>query len=142
MSTLNRRTVMNNGRYRFLRTLASIGGKRSLRPEERKELNDYIARVREAGNNKVSETMTSDSPVKDRKFVKVIGFPVDGEDQINSESMWVILIDGDKNNGTGILDNSPVFCKAAEYGDLIKFEGGTEDTHPRYIKTISKAMKI
>ena len=59
------------------------------------------------------------------KFIKVVGFP-------GGESMWVKLITGTENEGTGILDNDPICSTEVECGDWIRFSGGTDALHPQY----------
>ena len=61
-------------------------------------------------------------------LVKVVEFPGDG---IGGESMWVEVLEGDENDGTGLLRNNPVFSDL-KFGDRVKFSGGTDNEKPRY----------
>lgn len=58
------------------------------------------------------------------KSVKVVNFP-------GYESMWVTLVSGHENEGTGRLDNNPV-CSDLKMGDIIAFDRGCDDWHPQY----------
>lgn len=68
-------------------------------------------------------------------LVKVIGFPApDGE--VAGESMWVEIINGTDNDGTGTLRNSPVFSGLC-FGDLIRFGHGNDTEKPKYLETVA-----
>jgi len=69
--------------------------------------------------------------VKDN-FVKVIDFPVPPRCCVGGESMWVRVIEGDQNNGVGILSNAPLFCEFVKEGDHIEFAGGTDHLNPSF----------
>jgi len=72
---------------------------------------------------------------KDGKtWVKVTHFPAD---EIAGESMWVILVDGDENNGTGTLDNKPIYSDI-ELGSLIEFADGDEQTKPHFVRVVEQ----
>jgi hypothetical protein len=58
-------------------------------------------------------------------YVKVVGFP-------GGESMWVKLITGTEDEGTGILDNDPICSDEVKCGDWIRYSGGTDDLRPQY----------
>jgi hypothetical protein len=70
-------------------------------------------------------------------FIKVTSFPVPDPCVVEGESMWVKLVEGDENKGTGILSNEPAFCEVAKNGDLIEFSGGTDDQKPSFVKVVS-----
>jgi hypothetical protein len=67
-------------------------------------------------------------------LVKVIGFPApDGE--VAGESMWVQVVSGTDNDGTGTLRNGPVFSDLC-FGDLIRYGNGTDTVKPEYLETV------
>ena len=57
-------------------------------------------------------------------FIKVINFP-------GHESMWVVQISGDDNNGVGHIANIPV-CSDLELDAKVKYEGGTDNQKPSF----------
>jgi len=63
-------------------------------------------------------------------LVKVISFPA-GNSGFAGESMWVEVVDGNENSGSGYLRNTPAFCDI-EYGALVRFDGGTDDIKPHF----------
>ena len=63
-------------------------------------------------------------------LVKVIGFP-------GGETMWVELVTGHENEGTGTLANDPV-CSSLKHGDLVAFNGGTDTLRPRYVGQVGE----
>lgn len=63
-------------------------------------------------------------------LIKVVNFP-GGE--FAGESMWVEVVDGDENDGRGILRNDAV-CSDLKYGDEVAYGGGNDDYKPEYIK--------
>jgi len=63
-------------------------------------------------------------------LIKVVNFP-GGE--FAGESMWVEVVDGDENDGRGILRNDAV-CSDLKYGDKVAYGGGNDDYKPEYIK--------
>ena len=68
----------------------------------------------------------------DDVFVKVVGFPVPDGSSVCGESMWVKVIDGTDNAGSGILENEPAFCVVVQLGDLVYYGHGTDTQKPRY----------
>ncbi len=58
------------------------------------------------------------------ELAKVVGFP-------GHESMWVEVLEGDGNSGSGILRNYPEMWDL-ECGDVIRFDGGTDELKPQY----------
>jgi len=62
----------------------------------------------------------------DNQIIKVVGFP-------NHESMWVEVLIGDENEGTGRLDNNAA-CSSLMSGDIVAYHMGDESTHPRFLK--------
>ena len=64
-----------------------------------------------------------------RVFVKVVGFP----SAVGTESMWVILVSGDENNGVGKLDNEPFGGSDLGLGDVIRFGNGSDDAKPEFL---------
>ena len=44
--------------------------------------------------------------------------------------MWVSIVQGDENSGIGTIDNDPQFFDLADYGDMIKYGGGTDKLKP------------
>ena len=71
-------------------------------------------------------------------YIKVIAFPPAPGAEYAGESMWVLLRDGDRNNGTGWVNNNPVVTDVAVLGSLVAFGGGTDEVKPFYIRTIEK----
>ena len=69
-------------------------------------------------------------------FVKVIGFPVP-EGTCHSESMWVVLIKGNENEGMGTVANYPMFCEDVTYGDLVRFSGGTDKLKTQFVEVLN-----
>lgn len=63
------------------------------------------------------------------KLIKVVNFP-GGE--FAGESMWVEIVDGDENDGRGILRNDAV-CSDLKYGDEVAYGGGDDVYRPKYI---------
>jgi len=70
-----------------------------------------------------------------RVFVKVVGFP----SAVGTESMWVILVSGDENNGVGKLDNEPFGESGLGLGDVIRFGNGSDDAKPEFLEAIAIA---
>ena len=62
------------------------------------------------------------------RLIKVIDFPAEG---FAGESMWVEIVDGDENDGVGLLRNSPCFSDL-KFGDSVRYAGGTDETKPRF----------
>ncbi len=54
------------------------------------------------------------------------GVPVDGE------SMWVEIVAGNDNKGTGILRNTPAFCDVVKFGDMVQYHKGSKYDKPQY----------
>ena len=74
-----------------------------------------------------------------RVFLKVIDFPVPEDCEYGGESMWVLLVDGDELEGTGVLNNEPEFCTEVKLGDTIRYGGGTDTKKPQYIEKVGAA---
>lgn len=77
------------------------------------------------------------------RYVKVVDFPSTGVHQgvpISHESMWVMIVDGDENNGIGVLDNKPAFNCVAAYGDLVSYKEGSPTLRPRFDKVVEVAV--
>lgn len=68
----------------------------------------------------------------DTVYLKVIEFPVPEDSPVGGESMWVRVVSGSDNDGVGILDNDPAFCEEVSLGDAVRYEGGTDESKPRY----------
>ena len=75
------------------------------------------------GNHKMTDP-------EGRVFVKVVGFPSASG---GTESMWVILTDGDENDGVGTLDNVPLDVPGVSLGTPVRFGGGTASAKPEYL---------
>ena len=67
----------------------------------------------------------------DKTYIKVVDFP--DENGAPAESMWVILVSGDDNEGIGRLDNDPIIFNHPR-GTLVKFGGGTNNFKPSFIE--------
>lgn len=65
-------------------------------------------------------------------WVKVVGFPLPDGCGFRSESMWVMVIDGDENDGLGVLDSEPLGDELKQ-GDLIRYGGGTARKKPIFL---------
>jgi len=74
-----------------------------------------------------------------RVFLKVIDFPVPEDCGLGGESMWVLLVDGDEFEGTGVLTNEPAFCTEVKLGDTIRYGGGTDTGKPHYVEKVKAA---
>ena len=59
--------------------------------------------------------------------LKVTGFPYGR----GTESMWVQVISGGDDEGTGSVQNEPY--GSTKYQDLIRYEGGSDLTKPHYV---------
>ena len=62
-------------------------------------------------------------------LVKVVGFP----SAVGTESMWVVVVEGDENNGVGRLDNEPFAVADLGLGDLVTFGNGSDTAKPEYL---------
>jgi uncharacterized protein YegJ (DUF2314 family) len=49
-----------------------------------------------------------------------------------TECVWVEVLTGDRDEGTGVLANQPLGKCGAKYGDKIKFTGGTITQWPHF----------
>ena len=67
-------------------------------------------------------------------LVKVIGFPT-SDSEITGESMWVQVVSGTDNDGTGTLRNGPMLSDLC-FGDLIRYGNGTDAEKPEYLETV------
>lgn len=75
------------------------------------------------------------------KEIKVVGFPSkESGGKEMSESMFVEVISGTVNNGTGKLMNDSV-SSDLRYGDIVEFGGGNAKLHPKFKKTTAKTKK-
>ncbi len=81
------------------------------------------------GNNTLPHKIVEGDTV----YIKVIDFP---HYQFAGESMWVVLVDGDDNNGTGTIANEPTGSDL-KFGDLIRFAGGTDTIKPSFVELVS-----
>jgi hypothetical protein len=59
-----------------------------------------------------------------------VRFPTPSDAPFSGESMWVSIVQGDENSGIGTIDNDPQFFDLADYGDMIKYGGGTDKLKP------------
>lgn len=69
-------------------------------------------------------------------FIKVVNFPVPKGSPVAGESMWVKKTSGTDNFGQGTLENVPAFCEEVSFGDLVKYEGGTDEEKPRFAGSV------
>ena len=64
--------------------------------------------------------------------LKVVSFPVPENPRVVGESMWVRVIEGNDNEGIGSLCNEPFLCEEVNFGDIVKYKGGTNEKRPHY----------
>jgi hypothetical protein len=71
----------------------------------------------------------------DGLYVKVIDFK-NNEEGPAGESMWVVVAEGTELEGTGTLQNDPLFTAShgCKCGDLVRFGGGTVTTKPSFLE--------
>jgi len=79
-------------------------------------------------------------PSTDELMLKIINFPnqTTGTHQHHAaggESMWVLVTDGNDNEGVGLLENEPTLSNL-QYGDLIRYGNGTEEAKAEFIEVI------
>lgn len=77
--------------------------------------------------------------LREGRYAKV-KFPVSAEheDSLRSENMWAIIKSGDTCNGTGTIDNNPMYSDFA-YGQLIRYE--EIDGEVVYVETLAPLPK-
>tara|TARA_R110000824_G_scaffold82382_3_gene206478 strand:- start:1940 stop:2374 length:435 start_codon:yes stop_codon:yes gene_type:complete len=66
-----------------------------------------------------------------RTFIKVVDFP--GEFPGETESMWVLRIEGDNDSGVGIVSNNPVACSLVDIGDPVAYARGNARRKPSFV---------
>ena len=57
--------------------------------------------------------------------------------RVGGESMWVRVIEGDENEGVGMLVNEPDYWSGGSLGTVVRYAEGTDTTKPRFIEVIT-----
>ena len=61
--------------------------------------------------------------------------------EVAAEAMWVDIVQGDEDDGIGVLDNEPLFFSEAKLGDLVQYAGGSESSLPLFVATLECAPR-
>ena len=72
---------------------------------------------------------------EDIVMLKIINF---GDDETGHESMWVEVTDGNEREGIGILKNQPFGIPWLNFGDVIRYGGGTDESKAGFIEKIAE----
>ena len=72
---------------------------------------------------------------EDKVLLKIINF---GDDKTGRESMWVEVTDGNELEGIGILRNQPFGIPWLNFGDVIRYGGGTDESKAGFIEKIEE----
>lgn len=72
---------------------------------------------------------------EDTVMLKIVEF---GDETTVSESMWVTVIEGDSNEGIGRLENQPSGIPWLQFGDTIRYGGGTQTSKARFIEKVEE----
>lgn len=100
-----------------------------------KTIDEYCGRterpVAETVNRQRNPSIPSMFGYEKSRLTKV-RFPTPSDAPYGGESMWVRIVQGDENSGIGTIDNYPQFFDLADYGDMIKYGGGTDRLKPEF----------
>jgi len=69
------------------------------------------------------------------EFTKV-SFPVLDGDVVN-ERMWVRITEGDRYNGSGIIDNEPAYAEYVKYEDTVEYATEGDSVTPVFKRKIA-----
>jgi hypothetical protein len=75
-----------------------------------------------------------------RVFLRVKDFPVPKGSSVEGESLWVEKLSGTDEEGSGRINDNPVFFVEASRGGLVRYAGGT-DAQPTYVGLLSLPEK-
>ncbi len=111
-----------------------------LKPEESRAIQAWLLWGGEPLRKQAAAAVRKDKAKRNPSIPSMFGyeksrltkvrFPTPSDAPFSGESMWVSIVQGDENSGIGTIDNDPQFFDLADYGDMIKYGGGTDKLKP------------